>query len=422
MSVLHLVDPGAVGGDAMTLRFVADVLREGNRKDCVVVLGHRAHARLAQRCGLCVDALIPVPRRTRFRPTPGARRVIDAMARVHGPFVIVHAWSMRSEAFAARILPDKPCVISTMVGPQLERTFTERMAVHIAPAVLVRTAQLRFFVPHDGVSRELSAVGVYEDVVWNVQPGVDMSLLSPPRTPAREALRKQWGVSDDCLLVGLISQPIAWGNARAAASIVTLPVTANRDVKLLVHPDAERLQAAHEWARPLGFEDCLVQESDLEEPWRVMAGLDVALWLGNDRTRFEAMPIDKPRLKFGEQPLPGVLPILWAMAAGLPVIAERCAATEALIRDGETGMLIEPRDVPEGARHAIELIDHSERRRSLGKAAQREIESHFTIAHAATRLNDAYEQLLVAQRKTKSNHDDAAVAVRLPSSASAAST
>jgi hypothetical protein len=206
-------------------------------------------------------------------------------------------------------------------------------------------------------------------IVRIVTPGVDSALLKPHRQASRAALRQRWNVSDETLLVGLLGDPVSWSNARAAASIVTLPVTANRDVKLLVHPDAWRLQAAHEWSRPLA------------EPWQVLAGLDAALWLG-------ASPREHG------QPTASVLPMVWAMAAGLPVLAERCAAAEESIREGGHGLMFEPGDLPAGAKHVIALHDDAALRRRFGDAGRRAVAAQFSIAQAAQGIDDVYSELI----------------------------
>jgi hypothetical protein len=389
VNVLHLVDPGEAGGGALTLRFLADLCLARHANDAVIVFGHREHARLAQRCGVRVDGLMAFPRTARLRVPRALAALVSAMEGAHGRFDLVHAWSARTGGICARLLPDRPSVVSAMVGPQ-RQSLVERVAWAHAASVS-RAAPRRVLAANESVAGELLLAGADPGALLIVEPGVDVSLLREDRQPSRLALRQRWDVDDETLLVGLISQPISWGDARAAASIVTLPVTANRNVKLLVHPNATRLQAAYEWARPLELDRCLIQDPDLAEPWRVLAGIDVALWLGNERTEYDS---GAAQSWSGRHPLPGLQPILWALAAGLPVIAERCAAVSELIRDGENGILIEPGDVPAGAKNMTALHDDANVRRSLGQAAQRIVAAQFTIARAAQRVGQVYDELL----------------------------
>ena len=49
--------------------------------------------------------------------------------------------------------------------------------------------------------------------------------------------------------------------------------------------------------------------------------------------------------------------VLEALALGVPVIATRVGGLPALVRDGETGFLVEPGDTEAMARHLRRLVD-----------------------------------------------------------------
>lgn len=343
-----------------------------------MVLGHGRDARLARRCGVPVHAITGGGwRGFGFSPS-SMRAIVRSLQRAHGPFSLVHAWSMRAADMAAMALPHAPCAVSIMHAGGVRRSVAS--AARSAIARRQRTAAVRFLAADECVASALAAQGIDRSGITIVQPGVDAAIVEPWRQPAREELRARWGVNDDTLLVGLVTLPVAWGNARAAASVVTLPVTAKRRVKLLVSPDAARLHAAVEWARPLGLDNCLIQDDGVAEPWRVLAGLDVALWL-------REKPNASPPCECGG------LPMLWAFAAGLPLLAERSPASEAIIRHGENGLLFDAGDIPEGARLAVTLHDDSALRKSLAANARRDLELHFSIAHAAKRIGDVYAEL-----------------------------
>jgi glycosyltransferase involved in cell wall biosynthesis len=73
--------------------------------------------------------------------------------------------------------------------------------------------------------------------------------------------------------------------------------------------------------------------------------------------------------------LPNV--ILEAMSVGLPVIATRIAGIPDVVKDGKTGILVEPRDA-DGLRKAIvKLSGNRKLRKEMGKNALKEIEKYY---------------------------------------------
>lgn len=411
MSVLHLIDPGEVGGGPMTVRLLADLFQHRLVRDRVVVLGHRGHAQLAQAYGLPVDGLVSCAGGWHVGAARTAKRVMRQLGR-GGGFELVMAWSQRAGALAGQILPGTPCVVYAAVGAPRSAPMSRRLQNAIGRMMSRRRGKVVYTAAHAGVAEELALAGVARESIVIATPGVDRARVQANRQPSRAALRAKWDVADSTLLVGLLSQPISWGNARAAASIVTLPVTANRDVRLLVHPDALRLREAQDWARPLKLDDALVQESDLAEPWRVFAGLDAALWLGGPRNAY----VPGGALAYrGSLPMPGMQPILWAMAAGLPVVAGRCAASEIAIEDGVNGTLIGPGSIADGAEAMVHLHDDAAMRATLGESARQTIHERFTITHFAQRIDQACARAL-----GEATSSQAKLGTRSPMSASAA--
>ena len=90
--------------------------------------------------------------------------------------------------------------------------------------------------------------------------------------------------------------------------------------------------------------------------------------------------------------------VLEAMAAGKPIVATRVGAVPSVIRDGETGLLVAPRDV-EGLRDAISvLLEDPEFSQRLGKQAREWALRHCTSEAMAQKYRHMYEEVLPEPR------------------------
>jgi glycosyltransferase involved in cell wall biosynthesis len=88
------------------------------------------------------------------------------------------------------------------------------------------------------------------------------------------------------------------------------------------------------------------------------------------------------------------LAVAEAMAAGRPVVAARGGALLELVADGETGLLVEPRDAP-GMRAAVErLLGDPALRERLGAEARRRARERFGWDAVVERTLAVYERSL----------------------------
>jgi spore coat protein SA len=89
------------------------------------------------------------------------------------------------------------------------------------------------------------------------------------------------------------------------------------------------------------------------------------------------------------------LVFLEAAAAGLPVIASRMGGIPEVVRDGETGLLLEQKDdARELAEKILDLLRHQERRRRLGQQGREWVLSNFSWERIAGDLEKVYAEVL----------------------------
>lgn len=84
------------------------------------------------------------------------------------------------------------------------------------------------------------------------------------------------------------------------------------------------------------------------------------------------------------------IPIIEAMAAGLPVVATRAGAFPEIVEDGVTGLLVERGDVAGLATALDRLLGDPALRRKMGEAGRRRVQERFLWDHAVARLEDLY--------------------------------
>jgi len=78
--------------------------------------------------------------------------------------------------------------------------------------------------------------------------------------------------------------------------------------------------------------------------------------------------------------------ILEAGAAALPVVSTRHAGIPDVVVEGETGLLVDERDIKEMARHLVTLLSNSERSREMGTAARLHIRENFSCEQHIDRI------------------------------------
>jgi glycosyltransferase involved in cell wall biosynthesis len=82
------------------------------------------------------------------------------------------------------------------------------------------------------------------------------------------------------------------------------------------------------------------------------------------------------------------LSILEAMAFGLPVVASRIEAIPEIVADGETGLLVPPRDAAALGQALAELVGDPARARQMGAAGRQRAVGRFGWRRAAARMLD----------------------------------
>jgi glycosyltransferase involved in cell wall biosynthesis len=83
-----------------------------------------------------------------------------------------------------------------------------------------------------------------------------------------------------------------------------------------------------------------------------------------------------------------------AMAASKPVVVTRSGGPEEVVDDGRTGFLVPPADAEAIAARVIELLQNAELAGRLGRQAQAEAQSRFSLGRMLSEYQSLYEKCL----------------------------
>jgi len=381
--ILHLVAPGSRGGGPCTLRAAADVIDRwpDNRHD-VVLFGHGTDERTARRCGLRPTGRLAAPAADPARAWRPLRRVLECLERASSRYDLIHAWTADCGVAARHAAARRSLLVWTADRSAVGAAawLTRRQVPVLAEAVAAREAIL--------------AAGGDRAFVTAMPGGVDPRHLD---RDARSSLRGGWGVDATSFVVGLLAEPAAGGDGETAIHAVGRPYLSGLDVRLVMHHAAAPPSGIRRWRRKLGLDDAIITDDRLAEPWRVAAGLDAALFVASPlgtAARRAALAGPRRRALTPRSAGPGPAspaPLAWAMACGLPVIAEDHAETRELVAD--RGILVERGDYHAMGTHVMDLFADPDAARRLARAS-RSASRRFTTDTMATRIMQAWRCVL----------------------------
>jgi glycosyltransferase involved in cell wall biosynthesis len=85
--------------------------------------------------------------------------------------------------------------------------------------------------------------------------------------------------------------------------------------------------------------------------------------------------------------------LLDAMAAGRPIVATTAGGIPEVVADGETGVLVPPRDSRALAAATLDLLRHEERRRRMAAAGLERVRAHFSVDRMVEETLAVYARL-----------------------------
>lgn len=227
---------------------------------------------------------------------------------------------------------------------------------------------------------ELTPVGVEEHLAEDIGQreqyrvifsGIDTAPFEAAIT-AREQTRATLGVPPGALLIGGVGrlEPVK-GFTHFVEAACRMADAQPNAVFILVGDGSQRAQLERQ-AAPLGSRfRFLGLRQDIPN---LMAALDI---------------LTVPSLNEGMGRV-----LLEAGAAGIPVVASRVGGIPDIVDNGETGLLVPPKDAKALAAALMELAQQPERRRLMGDTARAKVVPHYSLESMVRQIETLYEELL----------------------------
>ena len=217
----------------------------------------------------------------------------------------------------------------------------------------------------DAPAEKITVVHYGDDSLWQSDSDI---------REARERLRTELGLPPDARILGMVCRLVEQKGIPYALDATRRVQDSCKNTHLVIAGDGEKAVELRRLAKALGIAERAHWLGWREDAADLMAGFDIllmpSLWEG-----------------FG-------LVLLEAMSRRVPVIASRVSAIPEIVVHGETGILIEPRDVEGMAAAITRLLSDRTLRMHMGLLAAARVEEHFSRQRMVDNTLKVYRELL----------------------------
>jgi glycosyltransferase involved in cell wall biosynthesis len=248
----------------------------------------------------------------------------------------------------------------------------ERWILTRADAVLVVSASLRDYAV---------ALGANQDRVHVVPNGVNVDVFGPDKHDPEVTTR--WDLGDGPVL-GFVGGLRPWHGVEVLPALLGRLAGRYPDLRLVIVGDGQLRGELERDLEERGLAHGAVFTGSLphEEVAALIHRFDVAL-----------APYPRPAHDFYFSPLK----LFEYMACGAPVVAASLGQIAEVVRHGETGLLYPPGELDALVASCERLLEDPDLRRRMGRAAAKEIHTHYTWDHNAARVIELARSLIAAR-------------------------
>jgi len=228
----------------------------------------------------------------------------------------------------------------------------------------------------ESIKRRLVATGVPERKIEVIYSGTDLSRFHPQVDGGR--IRRELGLGAEHMLITQVGIRSWRGNDDVLDAMTRVHRVAPHCRLLFVGAPPPRVETLKEKARRRQVGDAVYVLGHRQDIPEILAGSDLA--------------VDASYAGLG---LTGSL--REALAVETPVIGTNLEGIPELITDGETGLLVPPRNPDALAQAILRVVENPTRAKAMARAGRKRVEARFSTAVKVERTEALYRRLLEAR-------------------------
>ena len=294
-------------------------------------------------------------------------------------FDMIHAQWLLPNGFIGAVLCKvyKLPLIITMQGSDMfiakQNPFFKRMTLWTLKHAAMVTSVTPTFLP------ELAALGLPEANGCLIPNGVDPEVFPPPSHKQLTALRKNLSIPEDNVIIFALGRIVLKKGFDILIQAFPLVKEKIPNVTLITGGDGTDLTRLKTVAKKLNVSDSVRFTGTINR-----ADVPVYFHLCD---LFTLPAVFDP--KGNVDGCPNV--ILEAMACGKPVVASNISGIPVVVKDNETGILVEEKNVTQLAEALVALLTDKPKREQFGRAGQQRIFNELTWDKVIEQIKEVYQ-------------------------------
>ncbi len=365
LSILQILEKGlfSTGSVVQMFQLARGLARRGHR----VAIVSRPEGDVPARAREEGLDFIPLPLKHEF-DIGSARRLARAFDERGVDVVHVHKGIAHSVALFATYFSRRRPVIVVNRGVSFPLDAFNRLKFHVRMDAVVTVCE--------DIKKVIVASGkLPPEKVHVIYAGVDLARFDPAKTD-RERVRREWGVSPgEALLVQVGAREWkGWKDLILATALLAKDFPRLKTAIVACEDDSKKAEVSA-FAREQGIEDRILPIGFRSDMPDVLAAAEIVADLS-----YEGLGITGTLRE--------------AMALGAPVVASAAGGNPELVVDGDSGLLVPPRDVPATAAAIRRLLSDASLGSRLARAARERVEKGFSSEVRLDRIEALYSGLI----------------------------